>query len=147
MKKVRCCETMAYWYDQLWNQRNPEPIETVLADDFVLHGHGGEKITKQGYRAFFDAICQGFREIHLEVVDQIEEGDRCAMRLALTATLNSTGKKAEFQMQAFIRFDDEGRAVEAWDTVDWYGYLTRVDALPADTLNLVIEEGKTFTAL
>ena len=144
MKANSCCETMSYWYDQLWNHRNPTPIDTLLADNFILHGHGGEKITKQGFREFFDAICNGFSATQLEVLDSMETGNRCAMRVSCKATLTATGKTAEFQMMAMVQFNEEGLVEEAWDTLDWYGFLTRVDALPADTLQKVIGEGAKF---
>jgi ketosteroid isomerase-like protein len=96
----------------------PDRISDWFADDFRLHepgkpalpvGHEGARQMREGGRQMRAGLKT---PINVEILDMIEEGDRVAVRLQVTAT-EDDGKPYERSIMAIYRFEN-GRIAEDW---------------------------------
>jgi ketosteroid isomerase-like protein len=87
----------------------PDRISDWFADDFRLHepgkpalpvGHEGARQMREGGRQMRAGLKT---PINVEILDMIEEGDRVAVRLQVTAT-EDDGKPYERSIMAIYRF-------------------------------------------
>ena len=96
----------------------PDRISDWFTEDFRLHEPGKPvlPVGHEGARQMREAGRQaqaGLRTpINVEILDMIEEGDRLAVRLQLTATYHG-GKPYERSIMAIYRFES-GRIAEDW---------------------------------
>jgi len=96
----------------------PDRISEWFTEDFRLHepGKPALPVGHEGARQMREAGRQsraGLRTpVQVEILDMIEEGDRVAVRLQLTAT-HHDGKPYERSIMALYRFED-GRIAEDW---------------------------------
>jgi ketosteroid isomerase-like protein len=96
----------------------PDRISDWFTEDFRLHepGKPALPVGHEGARQMREMGRQaraGFKTpVNVEVLDMIEEGDRVAVRLQLTAT-DSEGKPYERSIMAIYRFENR-RIAEDW---------------------------------
>ena len=120
--------------DELFNKGNLDLAEELLAPDFVehdpampedLHGIEAFKQYVSGYRS-------AFPDIHIEVEDQVAEGDRVATRWTGTGThegelmgIAPTGNRAEVAGMDISRISG-GKIAESWSNYDVMGMMQQL---------------------
>ena len=131
--------TLAHeWFDQVWNKRQADAIDRLLAEDAVAHGLfddlGRELRGPAGFKRFFLQFTNAFPDIHVEVADTISEADKIAARCIVTGTHQGDGlgtpathKKVHFTGIAIIRVQN-GKIVEAWNNFDFQGLSRQLGA-------------------
>lgn len=126
------------YYEEVFNQRNPDLIDQLATDDYVEHypfpGHGnGRSDLKARVRLILDAM----NPLRFSVEDVVAEGDRVVVRWTQTATqtgsflgMPPTGRTATFS-GIDIHALRGGRMAEHWHVVDMYALLQQLGAIPA----------------
>jgi steroid delta-isomerase-like uncharacterized protein len=123
-------KTIAHeWFEEVWNKRQIEAIDRLLAEDAIAHGladeSGGELRGPVGFKPFFLKFSQAFPDLHIEIMDTICEGDKIAARCIVRGThlgdtlgIAASHRPIEFTGMAILRFKD-GKIVEAWNNFDF----------------------------
>ena len=125
--------------DELFNKGNLDLTEELLAPDFVehdpsmpedLHGLEAFKPYVGGYRS-------AFPDIHIEVEDQVAEGDRVATRWTGTGTHEGelmgnppTGNRVEVAGMVISRISG-GKIAESWSNYDVMGMMQQLGVIPS----------------
>ena len=113
-------------FEQMFNEGNLDVADELLAPGYVdhdpslpqdVHGPGGFKEYVGMYRA-------AFPDLHVQIQDQLAEGDRVATRWTGTGTHNGelagitpTGKQVTLPGMEIVRIAN-GKLVEGWEGYD-----------------------------
>lgn len=120
---------------EAWNVGDLDRYLEMYDESIVLHGYGDAPMTKPQvsgmYRGMFDSI----GEIHLEVHDVVESGDKLVARATLSGThtgdlfgVPATGTPIHQGVITILRFAD-GRCVERWSVADTLAVLLQIGAV------------------
>jgi steroid delta-isomerase-like uncharacterized protein len=131
-------DTLQRIYDRI-NAHDVDGFADHLAEDFVEHEETpGLAPTKEGTKQFFALYIAAFPDLHFEVEDILETGDKVVGRFRATGTheedfmgIPPTGKSVDVQGIDIIRFADDGLAIEHWGVFDALGMLQQLGVAPA----------------
>jgi steroid delta-isomerase-like uncharacterized protein len=122
------------FYEEVFNARNLDALDELLAPDGVDHTFGSQN-TEQA-KQFFTMVHQAFPDLRVEVHDVIAEGDLVAARVTYTGThqgeflgIPATGKQTRTNGVDFFRMQD-GRQAEHWGGPDTLGFLMQLGVMP-----------------
>ena len=128
------------WFDEVWNKRDASAISRMFAAERVARGltEGGQDLVgPERFLAFHQAFMNAFADLHITMDDLIEEDDRIAARWHCTGTLTGTGlgipptgKRMTMNGMSIARVQN-GRIIEAWNTVDFLGMHRQLGTLAA----------------
>jgi steroid delta-isomerase-like uncharacterized protein len=127
------------WFEEVWNGRSSEAITRRMAPDCLVHGldQGGQDLRgPAAFAPFHQAFLGAFSDLHIEVEDVIEEGDRVAVRWTATGRNDgdTLGFPATHQTMRIggmtIARIANGKLVEGWNTFDALAMLQQLGALP-----------------
>jgi steroid delta-isomerase-like uncharacterized protein len=118
---------------------NLDVVDEILSEDHVHHdpampeeGHGREH-----YKEFASMYRSAFPDVHMQIEDQIAEGDRVATRWVASGThegdlmgINPTGNRVTVAGMTIDRIAD-GQIAETWDNYDALGMMRQVGAIPS----------------
>jgi steroid delta-isomerase-like uncharacterized protein len=126
------------WFDQVWNEKNADTIEEMVAPACVIHGLSEEGLVLRGpaqFRRFYEPFRAAFPDIHIVVEDVLVEGSQTAVRIRGTGThtgdglgIRPTGRRVNVTGIIWIRWDDSGRIAEGWNEFDAAGLLRQLTA-------------------
>lgn len=126
-------------FEEMWHKGNLDFAEEVFTSDYIQHGMGGpEEIHgPEGYKQNVATIRSAFPDFHVEIKDQIAEGDRVVTRYATSGThrgefmgVAPTGKRIETTAVGIDRFSG-GKIVESWEQYDALGMLQQLGLIPS----------------
>jgi predicted ester cyclase len=125
-------------YEEFWNQGNFAALAELVSPDYVLHvptppgapsGRDGLQWVIQMYRA-------AFPDIHVQVEDQLAEGDKVLTRITIRGThqgqlmhIPPTNKDVTFTAMVVTRFKN-GQNVEGWGELDRFGLMQQLGVIP-----------------
>jgi steroid delta-isomerase-like uncharacterized protein len=128
------------WFEEVWNQKQPEEIPKRFAPDGIAHGMGPNGTDITGPSAFQEAyhvFTRAFPDLHVTVDQAIASGDRVAVHLTCEGThggddlgVGATGKPVRFTAMTIARFR-EGKIIEGWNVIDLLAALRQIGAVPA----------------
>jgi steroid delta-isomerase-like uncharacterized protein len=112
--------------EQMFNEGNLDVADELLALDYVDHDptlpedvHGPE-----GFKEYVGMYRSAFPDLHVQIEDQIAEGDRVATRWTGTGThdgelagIAPTGKRVTVPGMEMVRIAN-GKLVEGWEGYD-----------------------------
>ena len=112
--------------EEMFNRGNLDVADELLASDYVDHDpampedvHGPE-----GFKEYVGAYRSAFSDLHLEIEDQVAEGDKVVTRWTGTGThdgelagIPPTGNRVTFPGMEIVRISD-GKLVEGWEGYD-----------------------------
>ena len=125
--------------EEVFSAGNLEVVDEIISEEHVHHdpatpeeGHGRERL-----KEFASMYRSAFPDIHIEVEDQIAEGDRVATRWRGTGThegdlmgISPTGNRVTVVGTTIDRTAD-GQIAETWDNYDALGMMQQVGAIPS----------------
>ena len=128
------------WFDEVWNNKNEDAIDEMLAADGVGYGLGGENIVgPENFKVFQRAFVSAYPDLKVTVEDTVVEGDKIAARCRVSGShdgegigLLPTNQPVDFTGMVIVRVQD-GKIVEAWNEFNFMEMYKQVGAL---TLNL-----------
>lgn len=112
--------------EQMFNEENLEVADELLAPGYVDHDpslpqdvHGPE-----GFKQYVGMYRAAFPDLHVQIDDQLAEGDRVATRWTGTGTHNGelagitpTGKPVTLPGMEIVRIAN-GKLIEGWEGYD-----------------------------
>jgi steroid delta-isomerase-like uncharacterized protein len=118
------------WFEEIWNERNVDAADRLLAPNGTLHGtevggHGVQRLDdfKVMARAFLEAV----PDIKFHVDATVEDDEHAAARVTVTGThsgpglgMAPTGRSFEITGIVMIQVTD-GRTSEGWSSFDMLG--------------------------
>ena len=127
------------WFGEVWNRRDAEAIERLLAADTIVHGitdeHGMEVRGPKAFQEFHSRYINAFPNLTIEVVDTVSEDDKIAARCIVRGKhegdgigIKATQKEANFTGICIARVKD-GKIVEAWNNFDFLTMHTQLGSL------------------
>ena len=120
------------WFEEVWNQQRREAITRMLAPDSVLHDGGIDTVGPDGFHAFFDRLNATLSDLHLNVEDEIAEGDKICVRWSCKAKHTGdglgfapTGITIHVTGISILRVAG-GKVIEGWQNWDMLGMLEQI---------------------
>lgn len=126
-------------YEEIWNQGNFEVLDEIFSPDYVGHlpTPPGAPSGREGVRWLIQAYRTAFPDIHVQVEDQIAEGDKVLTRITVQGThqgqlmhIPPTNKEITVSAMVLTRFKD-GQNVEGWAELDRFGLMQQLGVVPA----------------
>jgi steroid delta-isomerase-like uncharacterized protein len=124
--------------ENVWNGRNVDVVDEIVASDFVIHAASPEKEIhgREGVRNQFADLRAAFPDLHFTIKDHIAEGDRVVTRWAAQGThlgafqgIPPTGKQVELTGIDIDRIAN-GKIVECWINMDELGLMQQLGVIP-----------------
>jgi predicted ester cyclase len=110
--------------------------ERFIAPGIVNHAMGGA-YDREGWLESDKSLLTGFSDLHVEVLDQVAEGDKVATRYTITGTqtgeffgIPAGGVTATLSGTSLDRIAD-GKIVEHWADADLGGFIQQLAPSPA----------------
>jgi len=127
------------WFEEVWNQGREETVDAMCAPDVIGFGQAQHGANIQGpdhFKQFMRGMRSAFSDIHVELHDTIEQGDRVVVRWTTTMThigpflgVAATGKQVSVNGISIQQFAN-GKIVAGWDNWDQLGLLVQLGAVP-----------------
>jgi hypothetical protein len=126
------------WFRRVWNELDANAIDELFAPDGVAHWLDAEPVRgPAAFREFHRVLSSSFRDIHVDVVREIQSGDLIAFQAEVRLVPVGQESLVTFNGGAFARV--QGRQiVETWDNWNFLGLLEGMGALPKGSLGLAL---------
>jgi steroid delta-isomerase-like uncharacterized protein len=123
------------------NTHNPELISNTIDELFTPDARTRTPVPTQAtgpqlIKEVFARLQQAFPDLHVQIEDLIEEGDKVVSRNTVTGTqrgeymgIPPSGKPITYDEIFIMRFED-GRIAETWGVVDVLSQLRQLGAVP-----------------
>jgi predicted ester cyclase len=128
------------WFEQLWNQRDENAIDRLLARDGVAHGLGPTPLVgPDAFKDFYRAFSGAFPDFHVEIAEMVVEGDKAAACCHVTGVHSGPGMgtpsnaRVDFWGMTMVRVKD-GQLVEGWNSYDFMTCYQQMGVLPQPAL-------------
>jgi steroid delta-isomerase-like uncharacterized protein len=122
------------WFDEVWNQRNPEAIAALTPATVRAHGADGTERSQDGLRQFYEMFVGTVPDMHIDVTNCVRGGDFVAVQWVARGTHTgqmdgwpATGRTIEVSGLTLMRLEGDLIA-EAWDGFDMPGLLQTMNA-------------------
>jgi steroid delta-isomerase-like uncharacterized protein len=124
-------------FEEISNQENLDLADELIDPNFVDHDSAmPEEVSGiEGFREFVATYRSGFSDAHVEVEDQVAEGDKVVTRWTATGThdgdlwgIAPTGKRVEFTGMEIARISG-GKVAEIWDNYDVMELMQQIGAI------------------
>jgi serine phosphatase RsbU (regulator of sigma subunit) len=112
--------------EEVGNQLNMEIVDEIF-ERYISHQPDGSTLVRgpEDVKRFHKEFHSAFSNFHLNIEEQIAEGDKVVSRYTMRGThqgdfrgLVPTGKEIELKAVTIFRFSEEGKVVETWDSYD-----------------------------
>lgn len=113
--------TVIRFNEEFLEKGNVEVLKEIVAEDFINRTVAGSIPNDvEGLRQFITMLHTGFSDFHVDIHEQVAEGDIVATRKTIRATHtgeimghSATGKQVVISVMDFVRLRD-GKYVEHW---------------------------------
>jgi ketosteroid isomerase-like protein len=130
------------WFRRVWNNLEPEAIDQLMTPDCVAHGLGPEPLRgPAGFKAIRESFTGAFRDIHIDVIQEIHEGDLVAAYCEVKLVSKADGKAHTFVGCPMIRLRGR-RIAEAWNVWDFLGLAQSRGVVPLNALDAALSPSR-----
>jgi serine phosphatase RsbU (regulator of sigma subunit) len=114
------------YVEEVQNQGNLKVADEIFGR-YISHQSDGATLERgpEDVKRFNEEYRSAFSDFHINIDDQIAEGDKVVSRVTLRGThqrqfrdMAPTGKEVELKAVTIFRFSEEGKVVETWDSFD-----------------------------
>ena len=119
--------------ENVWNKRDTQYIHDHLAGSCSIKGLPESAQNPEGFAAFRDGLVAGIPDMHIEVVESVEAGDKVAGVCRVTGTHAARGKAVDFQF-GFTAVVWDDKIVEARNVVDFLTMLQQTEEISRDAV-------------
>jgi predicted ester cyclase len=113
-----------------------DDLDDLLHPEFTAVGAGGQELDREQMRAHVAAVRAAFPDLHVTVLDLVDDGARCAWRVEGQGThtgtylgVPGTGRRVRFG-GVDLAVVENGRVRTLWSGEDVAGVLLQIGALP-----------------
>ena len=126
-------ELLHSWFEEVWNRHNDAFVHDHFGYPCELVGLPEEACTPAGFIEFRNGLQAGISEMHISVLDSMEEDDRTIGTCRVTGIHSATGNPIEFCFgyTATVR---DGKIVKAHNIIDFLSMLQQAKIIPEDAL-------------
>jgi steroid delta-isomerase-like uncharacterized protein len=125
------------FYTEVFGEGRTETIDELCAEGFVDHEEvPGLPPTREGLKLFVEGTRAAFPDLHVEVDDIFESGDKVVARARFQGThrgeflgIAPTGRRIDVPLIDIIRIEN-GRAAEHWGISDQMTLMQQLGAIP-----------------
>lgn len=125
--------------EEVFSQGDLAVAGDLVAADYVHHVPGDAPAPGiAGLEEWVRLMHRSFPDFHVIVEDEIAEGERVVQRLTVRGThlgelfgVAPTSRPVQFSAIEINRAGPDGKFVEHWSSVDLFGLLQQLGALPA----------------
>jgi predicted ester cyclase len=133
--------------DEIWNNRNLNAIDELTSP--TARGHqAGEGMTRDQLHAAVQEIFDAFPDAHMELEQQVAEGDYVVNFLKLTGThrgnfrgMAATGNRIEVRGVSRLHYGVDGKVDDEYIDFDQVGMLEQLGTLQRATVPDVAPRG------
>jgi hypothetical protein len=126
------------WFRRVWNQLDTDAIDELFAQDGVAHWLDAEPVRgPAAFREFHRVLSSSFRDIHVEVVREVQVGDLVAFQAEVRLVPVGQDSPVRFNGGAFARLHGR-QIIETWDNWNFLGLLEGMGGLPQGALRLAL---------
>lgn len=127
------------FFERFWNRRDAAAFDEISHPESMSYQPDGRAMTAQQFRdAQYPEFLKAFPDLHVEIEDVLEDGDRAVVRWFARGThhgdgmgCKASGQEIGFRGMTWFVFRD-GRVVEGWNCWDQGGLMQRIGgAAPA----------------
>ena len=120
--------------DEMWNKGNLDFAEECFTSDFVSHDPSSPEEIRgpEGFKQTVATVRAAFPDFHMEIVDQVAEGEKVVTRYVTTCThqgelagIPPTGKRVEVAGMGIDYFRG-GKICESWEYYDVMGLMQQI---------------------
>jgi steroid delta-isomerase-like uncharacterized protein len=124
--------------EELWNKGNLDAADECFTSVFVSHDPASPEPIRgpEGFKQNVAAVRAAFPDFHMQIVDQLAEGDRVVTRYLTTGTqkgeltgIPPTGKRVEVDGMGIDYFSG-GKIAESWEYYDVMGIMQQLGVIP-----------------
>ena len=122
------------WFEEVWNQRNPDAITALTPADMRAHGADGTVRGQAEFRQFYDMLVQTVPDLRIEIVNYVQGEGHVAVQWLTTGTHTGaldgwppTGRAISVAGLTLMRVLGDS-IIEAWDSFDMAGLLRTMNA-------------------
>ena len=120
---------------ELINARNLDEAFELYALDYIYHGPGGQELRgRDGIKGLWELFLSAFPDLTASVDETISEGDRVALRWAVSGThtgeflgIPASNKSITLPITEVFRMGN-GKLQEAWDQYDRLHLMEQIGA-------------------
>jgi predicted ester cyclase len=131
-------ETSRRLIEEAFTEGNLDLIDEIAADGFVDHDPLMGEQDKQSVKQSISGYRGAFPDLHCDIEDIIEAGDKVIYRWSANGTfensfmgLEATHEKGDpVKGMTIDRFDADGKVVESWSAWDTLGFMRAIGAVP-----------------
>jgi len=110
------------WFEEVWNQRDGDAIERLMALDAQGHLEGGHEVVGcEQFRAFHSAFLAAIPNLSMEILGAIGDDENACVHWKLTGSHTGTesdfaptGREISLRGMTWLKVRD-GRICEGWD--------------------------------
>ena len=109
----------------MWNQKDFDQADVLFADIFHVYYSGGDVTNLGDFKAMLKDWFVGFPNLHHEVDDYIEQGEKivtrwhgCGTHQGVFADIPATGKQFQYSGITIFYLDQDGKIKDAWVAMD-----------------------------
>lgn len=125
--------------EEMFNNGNLDLAEEVIAPEYVDHDPAMPEDIRgpEGFKAFVAGYRAAFSDLHVEIEDQLAEGDKVATRWTATGThdgdlagIPPTGRRVTTPGMEIVRISG-GKLVEGWEGYDSMNMMQQLGVIPS----------------
>jgi len=125
-------------YEEVWNEGNLDAIDEIISPNFTAHNaQPGTSPDREGTKQFILAYRSAFPDVHLQIEDQVAEGDKVVTRFSAHGThqgelmgIPATGKEINITGIGLNRVEG-GQIVESWTEFDMMRMMEQLGVIPS----------------
>lgn len=127
------------WFGEAWNKGREDAIDEMVDPDvkaYGLTGPDGSAVSgREGFRQFFRQFRSAFPDLHVDIIETINEGDKIGAVCRVSVTHRGDGlgfaathNSAEFEGVLMVKLRD-GKIAEAWNYFDFMSLFGQLGVL------------------
>lgn len=138
----RKSDILKRYYREVWENGNSDAIDAY----FVTPSHNRHMAPNLGIepaeiREWMLVLRKFVYDIHVEVIQTVEEGDWISAMLEITCTDLNTDRPIKVYQQIMLRFEGDKKA-ESYPAFDFIRFFEQLGQLPTDTRALLLSGTK-----
>jgi steroid delta-isomerase-like uncharacterized protein len=128
---------LSRFWNEVFNKRNLNLIDSMFTKDYVYHGPAGQEVRgTEGLKGFLKIYMDAFPDMQATVEDVFAEDDKVVSRTTCRGThkgqlmaMPPTGKLVSITIICINRFVGD-RIAEDWELFDMFGMMQQLGAIP-----------------